>query len=63
MPAGAFEHDALVEPSLARAVPELCAGAREDYTSKSRAGAARHDMPIQIQDGPIPHRDAEITTL
>jgi hypothetical protein len=62
MPALAFQVDALVEPSPHRAVQELCAFAREDNTS-NHAVLALHNMPIQIQDGPISHHDGGRGTI
>lgn len=62
MPALAFQDDVLVERSPHCAVQELCACACEDNTSQ-RSEWASHDMPIQIQDGPILHCDGMTTTL
>jgi hypothetical protein len=62
MPTAAFQDDALVQPSGHRAVQELGAHTREDNTSDI-AREAIDDVPIQVQDGPVPHRDSAIATL
>ena len=56
MPAAAFQDNAFVDPSIHRAVQELGAGTPEDNTVE-REGA-RHDVPLQIQDGSVLYRDS-----
>ena len=58
MPAGSFEENAHMRPTLHRAVPKLGVFPREDNTPFKDAPIARDPMPVQIQDRSIAYRDA-----